>query len=1202
MRTLHLFLLALAFAAAGTTSVILNRQPVTPVDAATQISKRLAQELDVIDQEIILNKKEWGECKYSNTLQWPIYIYTNKELSCWNNNKLLPPINLITDSGSIQLLRIAQSNFILYQKPLKKGIQAAALLMLTRQYPIQNDFLTSEWNTKLFPANAFTVLEPLSSSGVPVLYKGQTLFKINTPVSALSANPNANVWSVFFVMMSLVFLTLSLYKFLKANVDLDLQTILLCSWLVLVRLSLLATAYPRSFISSDIFSPAEFASSWFNPSLGDLWINVVFILLIAIYVFRYVSPLLVSKSSMVLSPGLVLLNVLFAFLLFSAAHYPILTIQTIAHNSNIDFSITSSLDFSRVRLVALFALVLTWLAAFLLLHIFLKFILFTAGKQAHRILLVGALLFAGVNYSENQPFVTSLLITWVLLMVIHFFDYLNSLGRIQYKTFSYLFLVIIAFVLNTSSSVYSLSNERERENQWRFAESYLTDRDSFGEFLLNDLSTKLGADAFIQTRLASPFLSKLPIQQKIRQVYLSSYFNKYDVRILLFNSLGKDLAGSGKLTLSDFIKEVDESSNRTDYQGIYRIENRQQNVSHQYVLVKPVARNGFLNGYVVVELSLKKSIPDNVYPELLVDNRFRQSLRPADLSYATFIKGEVESQAGDFDYELGFNKEMLGKHALFREGIIENDYQHVAVEDEDEVVTVISAKLMSVKHFFTNASFYLVVGLSLLLLFVLWLGGANAIRGRQLYYSARIQLLINLSFFIPLVIVSIVTLRMLSKSSQEQLNVTYLDRAAFLAQQWTSHGAWQDSSFVNKEDDSRLQELARVSGAELFLYQKNGFLKSASHRSLFDNQLMAPLASASALTKMQAHENAFIVPEQVGGLSFFVAYARLKQTNEYIAIPFYQSASVLQGLQIEALSDILVIFVFVFILLLFSSFLVSRWLTFPLELISATLQRTSLERPNVPLRWNANDEIGLMVKSYNDMLQKLKDSKSELERMQREQAWREIAQQVAHEIKNPLTPMKLTLQRLARSIRNKEVIPEQMVTSFDSMLEQVEMLNTIASSFSTFAKLPTASILAINARPILEHVCELYSQQGALDATVPENIGVLADPVLVQTIFSNIVLNALQAKDDSREFRLQITIVPNGKYWRFLFKDTGKGIEVEKHEKIFIPHFTTKETGSGLGLAIAKRGVEQMMGTISFTSVPHQGTTFIVELPATESE
>src|SRR5690606_36988038 len=156
-------------------------------------------------------------------------------------------------------------------------------------------------------------------------------------------------------------------------------------------------------------------------------------------------------------------------------------------------------------------------------------------------------------------------------------------------------------------------------------------------------------------------------------------------------------------------------------------------------------------------------------------------------------------------------------------------------------------------------------------------------------------------------------------------------------------------------------------------------------------------------------------------------------------------------------------------------YFVSDWLTFPLRFITQSLRRTSLTGMNNPLTWTATDEIGMMVKEYNSMLFKLSESKIELEQTQREKAWREIAQQVAHEIKNPLTPMKLTLQQLERAIRDGNGSPEKIQKAIASLLSQVDTLNDIASSFSGFARMPEPVIVKLEVVSLLKRVIDLHS-------------------------------------------------------------------------------------------------------------------------------
>jgi nitrogen fixation/metabolism regulation signal transduction histidine kinase len=243
-----------------------------------------------------------------------------------------------------------------------------------------------------------------------------------------------------------------------------------------------------------------------------------------------------------------------------------------------------------------------------------------------------------------------------------------------------------------------------------------------------------------------------------------------------------------------------------------------------------------------------------------------------------------------------------------------------------------------------------------------------------------------------------------------------------------------------------------------------------------------------------------------------------------------------------------------------------------------------------------------MVKEYNHMVYSLSESKAELEQTQRERAWREIAQQVAHEIKNPLTPMKLTLQQLERSVNGGTSVPEKLQKAILSLLTQVDTLNDIASSFSSFAKMPAPVIQPLEVVSLLKRVADLHSHGGDIrfDSSRRE-IHILGDEQLLGRTFSNIILNAFQAARPGvpcivwvkAEVREQMVIIS--------IEDNGKGIDPEIAEQIFVPHFTTKKSGSGLGLAIAKQAIEQMNGRLSFETFPLKGTTFFIELPVERS-
>ncbi|MFZ6010009.1 MAG: sensor histidine kinase, partial [Bacteroidota bacterium] len=405
--------------------------------------------------------------------------------------------------------------------------------------------------------------------------------------------------------------------------------------------------------------------------------------------------------------------------------------------------------------------------------------------------------------------------------------------------------------------------------------------------------------------------------------------------------------------------------------------------------------------------------------------------------------------------------------------------------------------------------------------------------------------------------------------------------------------------------ENRLADLAKLSNLDANIYNTDGVLLATSQPLIFESNLLSRYINATAFLKIRDGNNLFIESENVGDLRYFVSYAALKspqtgKLNGILGIPFFQSAYSIEKMQINILSNILNIFALIFIVLLVLSYFVSKWLTFPLEFITLSLRKTSLTKMNVPLTWAAKDEIGLMVKEYNSMLFKLSESKSELEQTQREKAWREIAQQVAHEIKNPLTPMKLTLQQLERSVNHSGAANDKLQKAIVTLLSQVDTLNEIASSFSTFAKMPEPVIHRIDLVSLVRRTVDLHSPTGDINfKTSDKEIMVMGDDQLLSRTFSNIILNGLQSGIPGQLIRVNVVVEKVGMQCRVSFHDNGKGIEPSIVESVFVPHFSTKRSGSGLGLAIAKQAIEHMNGKIWFETEVGKGTSFFIELPIT---
>jgi nitrogen fixation/metabolism regulation signal transduction histidine kinase len=281
--------------------------------------------------------------------------------------------------------------------------------------------------------------------------------------------------------------------------------------------------------------------------------------------------------------------------------------------------------------------------------------------------------------------------------------------------------------------------------------------------------------------------------------------------------------------------------------------------------------------------------------------------------------------------------------------------------------------------------------------------------------------------------------------------------------------------------------------------------------------------------------------------------------------------------------------------------IVSSWVTAPLRIIQESFSKVSFGKHNQQILYDKEDEIGALVKDYNQKLEELEYTAQQLAQSERESAWREMAKQVAHEIKNPLTPMKLSVQQLQRVYDPNDPnsgLKLQKVTN--SIIEQIDALAKIANEFSSFAKLPRPNELEIDLLPLLENVVEVFRESENFHISILTELDkclVMADKDLMLRVFNNLLKNAIQSIPDGKIGEITISITVDENNFLFKFKDNGIGIAEEKHSKIFVPYFTTKSTGTGLGLAMVKQIIENHRGTIGFESEEGVGTEFWFKVP-----
>ncbi|CAN5227214.1 HAMP domain-containing sensor histidine kinase [soil metagenome] len=1176
------------------------------------IQKNIASELDVADQEakrIIADDLSPDSPAWDEADHFFVHTDSNRMIT-WNQTDYLPDLSAITNNDTLVFIQLGRGDFLIRRWVVEDRSSLYVVIKLIDRYPIINNFLSTQWNPSIFPVRELEVFNPLVSAGEPILINGKLIFKI--AVSKVEAHEN--LLSLLLLLTGIAFLIVWLWKcraHLERHFSVDASFALVVTGLLLVRLIMIYFSIPSLYFSSDIFDPKQFASSSLNASLGDLFFNAIALLLIITYLFanfdrfKIVQWTLQRSGTQRFLVGVICLTLCFFGLLF-----PYDFVESIYHNSTLSLDLIQSLSFDKIRIIAVTSVLIGCMCSFLFIHVLFSLAnhLFDRRNTLFFIaLLVAALIFLLQFYILERNLSITLILGVIYFSILKISKLNRGVFRISFQLFIYLLFSLAIFSFQNAWAVRLFNTERQIQDQFRFGKDFLTERDVLGEYLLDQARQRIEKDPFIQMRMASPFLSKSAVEDKVRRLYLNNYFDRYEIAIR--TEYGEQFNEDMFTNLDSILDRSAVDYLATGYTGISYARTSEGNTVKRYRVAIPVF---YLRpvGKIVLDLSLKRVIPDNVYPELLVDNRFNQIYRNRDFSYAIFSKGKVASSFGPFNYERDFQIAKINSPELFSKGIADGDYFHIGIEDADGSMAIVSAASYPTFYFITNFSFWFGLGLLLLFAGQLIVGSASFLSGQQVNYTTRIQLFIFLAFLLPVLAVSITTFSLIGKSNEESIQKDFLDRSEAISHRIADIISPDSSSTVNTLKLERwIGENATSSKVDISVYSPEGKLIATSQPALFDNQLISPLLDRQAFKEILVkREVQTVTNERIGKLQYSCAYTAVLSPESgklkaIVGLPFFESATFLQKSQSLIVSNILIVFVLVFILFSLLSFWASRSLTFPIRFITKTLGQTTLTGQNKQLQWNSSDEIGTLVKEYNRMVDNLEESKRALAQSEKESAWREMAKQVAHEIKNPLTPMKLTLQQMEQALRLGSIPQEKSQKSVDVLLKQVEILNEIATSFSTFANMPAPSSKKVHVNEFLQSAVNLFSAEtnARVVFSMTGNAMIFADPTSLSRAISNIIINALQAKKDNQDIvDINIDTLFSGEKITLIIRDNGKGMSEEVQEKIFQPQFTTKQTGSGLGLAMTRQIIGQANGKIWFESTLNQGTTFFIELPISE--
>jgi two-component system nitrogen regulation sensor histidine kinase NtrY len=1101
-----------------------------------------------------------------------ILEYLDDKLTYWSDNAFDVPL-ILEDSTYSEPFIFLQNGWFMPETIRAGNEVIVGLLRVRTDHEFENEIIRNGFGKD------FRIPHDVGYSTVDVgtdyricNSEGTFLFSLSFPDAksntALIIIPLL-LWASLFILI--IILSNDLVKILTASGRVHTGILFCLAIFGLLYFFLLQSGKPEVVFRTGLFSPYVFSLNGFIPSLGHLVLLSILAIDFAYMFYRYLPVDLYNPDKR--RQGLLVISglLLAAILLLCVLH---VLFSHLITDSNISFEAYKVLKLSLFS-IAGYASIISLFLFPLLLILKAKHIAEQLKKESSGT--------PGARVNKNRFFKNTV-------------------------AFSVVFGLYSLFMITI------FSEKKTTENMKIQALSFSTENDPEAEHLLLDIWPEMMGDSILRKMIDAEYFQDdfISISHYLRETYFSGYWGNYNYSIYLCRSDDPlEIGETGEIVGNcfDFFNErVRKYGHQLTGTGFWFIDNQG---GRSYYLGQLLFRqNKAMTNGLFIELYSNVNVFQQGYSELLLDKKFRGYSGLKEYSFTKYINGEMVIKSGDFPYDKT-DVEYVDKNSDYRI-FNEEKFMHILYKNGNATVIISKPELNAGNILITFAYLFAFAFLfiNLLLLFI----RKPFVRGiASLNFSQKLQLtfigILLFSFILIGVVVSSLTIKEYRskhyENITEKLNSIYLELDTKLAAEKTLSPDWRNSD--NSSLNELLVRLSNIFNTDINLYNLNGFLMATSREEIFSLDLTGLRMNNWAMINLRDKTRSlYTQTETIGRLKYVSAYVPFYNIdNEVLAwlnLPYFR----MQSLLMREISNLIVAVInFTLLLVLVTMVLavfISGRLTSPLSMLSEGLASVELGKKSEHLKYESTDEIGELVKQYNRMVDELDDSAVKLADSEREYAWREMAKQIAHEIKNPLTPMKLNVQQLLKSW--KDGIPDfgEKIEGFSrNQIEYIDNLSSIASAFSTFAKMPGTNPMEIDLLEQVRSTLELFKNTDNVTFRVhwphESKIFIFADREHLNGIFSNLFKNSIQAIPPDRKGLVEVkTEVVRNKVI-ISVHDNGSGIPEKLQKKMFTPNFTTKSSGTGLGLSIVKKYVEGANGRVWFESETGVGTIFHLEFP-----
>ena len=1050
------------------------------------------------------------------------YVLIDNKLAYWSDNEPVISDSLLLNFQNDDVLHLANGDFLAYKIKVGNNI-VAGLILVKHSYEYENKYLVNNFNPAIGLGNAFNV----SSSGYVFHLPGNKFsYTLGYDPAASKSTPG---W-ILLLYFTIYFYSLIAFYFLIVHFSKSsFRLAIIILFVVALRTIMIYLKIPGSLYDHEIFSPRNYASSFYFNSLGDMLLNAMLIVTITAGIYRITKFRSIPNSLFILNwtVSAVVINSL---------------IRGLVINSKISFELSSPTDINTYSILAFVSISM----------LLISFLFMTAAMLKN------------INgYSIK--------------------------GR-------HVWMGVTICGLYTAIALSVMNNEKEHEVRKLIAQKAEMRQDHVAEFLFREQEEKIESDLGILSIIHSPGYSSEKLFSYLSQKYFNGYLSKFDLSVQVYD---RQSIPDSNINLN-YYQRLAYQGKPTNARWLYFIENESGGSS--YLAIIPLNEAEHRHS-IVIMMTGRFLHSAKGFPELFMSGSYRDATPSDDYSIARYSRKSLVYEYGSYVYPLT-SREFPVTSAEYSFADIAG-YSHLIYRIDSNSFIVVSRQQETLLGVLTLFSwmFTFVSLLSFLILITGKIIGEK--QALEWNLTRRMQASVIFLVVLTFVLVGSGTVYYINskyandqrKSISDQVNALWFMITDNI---FTDGNGLKSDSLDQKK---QLDRLVSNTNIDFNIFNADGKMVYSSQPKIFDRGIVSSRMNPGAFFNIKEKGvTQYIHPENAGLLRYVAAYApftdRSGNITAFLNLPYFEKQNELNKEVSVFLSALVNIYVLLFALALFVTIFISSRITKPLILLQEKMSGIKLGTSNEKIEYSRNDEIGRLVHEYNRMIDELAISAGKLAQSERETAWREMARQVAHEIKNPLTPMKLSVQHLHRAFKEKGTDKDLVDRITETLIQQIDTLSNIATAFSNFAQMPRPVPMKTDLKELLNQVSDLYSDGIDIQVIGDGDFFVMADKDQMIGIFSNLLKNAVQSIPPERQGLIGVSLGHDGGSVVVEITDNGIGIPENQRDKIFIPSFTTKSSGMGLGLAIVKNIVEEASGTIWFVTDYGKGSSFFVSLPA----